>query len=236
MQSVLLNIDVGELELEPPELYRMAHVVNIACGGHAGDVHSMTKALNEAVAAGTLVGAHPSYPDREGFGRRAPVGLSREALGSSLEAQLRALSDVARHAHARIAFLKPHGALYHDAHLDDDLARLVMTIACDILGNGIAVLGPAGGRLESAAVREGMGFLREGFADRAVRADGTLVPRTEPNALIVDPRIAAARGTTLARSGSVDTVCVHGDTPGAVAIAEAVRRSLDDLAASPLVS
>jgi UPF0271 protein len=221
-----LNIDLGETEAEADELYAYAHVANIACGGHAGEVRSMARAVALCREHGTHVGAHPSYPDREGFGRRR-LAIEAAAMRDVVAAQCDALAAVARAAGVRVEHVKAHGALYHAARDDAELAEALLAGAARSLGAGVTVIGPPTGALASAAARERVPYLREGFADRATRPDGTLVPRTEPGALVTDPRAAADRTRELLRAGVVDTVCVHGDTPGAVAIARAVRAALD---------
>jgi UPF0271 protein len=224
---VLLNIDLGELQGEEDELYEHAHLANVACGGHAGDESSMLRAVELCLRHGTHVGAHPSYPDREGFGRRR-VAMEAAALRASVTEQCARLAGVARALGAATVFVKAHGALYHAAREDAGVAAALVDGALDALGPGITFLGPATGELAVVLKRAGVAFYREGFADRATRADGTLVPRGEAGALILEPSVAAARASALVATGEVDTVCVHGDTPGAVAIARAVRHALDE--------
>jgi len=223
---VLLNIDLGELPGEEEELYEQAHLANVACGGHAGDESSMQRAVELCLRHGTQVGAHPSYPDREGFGRRRFV-MKATDLRASVTEQCARLAGVARTLGAATLFVKAHGALYHAAREDAAVATALVDGALDALGRGIAFLGPAAGELAGAVTRAGLTLCREGFADRETRLDGTLVPRGEAGALILEPSVAAARASALAASGEVETVCVHGDTPGAVAIARAVRAALD---------
>jgi UPF0271 protein len=225
---VLLNIDLGELDGEPEELYRLAHIANVACGGHAGDDASMRRALELCLRYGTSVGAHPSFPDRAGFGR-APMAMSHEALRATVAEQCRRLAELAAAAGARVAFVKAHGALYHAAREDEGMAAAVLGGAVAALGKEVTVIGPPSSAVAAVAAREGVPFAREGFADRATRPDGTLVPRGQPGAVITDPEAAASRAALLARTIQVDTICVHGDTPGAVAVAAAVRRALEDL-------
>jgi UPF0271 protein len=224
---VWLNIDLGELPDEPDGLYAAAHIANIACGGHAGDAASMTVALARCARHGTRAGAHPSYPDRARFGRTR-MEMEPHALRASIASQCDALVDLAARASMPVAFMKPHGALYHAAHADHAVAEAVVAGAIESLGYEIHVLGPAGGALAEACQRAGVALVAEGFADRAMRADGSLVPRTEPNALITDPARAAEQARTLLRQRRFDTLCVHGDTPGALAIASAVRRVIDE--------
>jgi UPF0271 protein len=226
MTHVLLNIDAGELETEPESLYASAHLVHIACGGHAGDAASMERAVRLAMAAGTLVGAHPSYPDREGFGRRSQA-LSDADLATTLRAQYTSLRDIAARLGGSVVSAKPHGALYHDANGEPRLAHAIVNATRDVLGPTAWLVGPPNGALARAASEGGLRFLREGFADRGVRSDGSLIPRGEPGALIVEPSDAAARATDLAAGKSVDTICVHGDTPHAGEIARTVRTALD---------
>jgi 5-oxoprolinase (ATP-hydrolysing) subunit A len=225
---VWLNVDLGELPDEPEELYACANVANVACGGHAGDDPSMRRAIALCSAHGAALGAHPSYPDREGFGR-SRMAMAPEVLRRIVGDQCARLEALARGAGAAVAFVKPHGALYHAAHEDEATAEAVVLGARQALGD-VTVIGPARGALARAAARAALGFAREGFADRATRADGSLVPRSEPGALVLDPPAAAARAAGLVASGGVDTICVHGDTPGAVAVARAVREALDALA------
>ena len=221
----LLNVDGGELDDEPVELYALADVIHVACGGHAGDEASMERVARACAGVGTRVGAHPSYEDREGFGRR-PRTVAPDVLAASIAVQCSRLLAVARHVGIEVVSVKPHGALYHAAHADDAIARACVDGASIALGSAFAVVGPAGGALERAARDAGLRFQREAFADRGVREDGSLVPRGEPGALVLDPAVAAARTRELVARGDVDTLCIHGDTPGAVAIARAVRDAL----------
>jgi UPF0271 protein len=230
MGPVLLNVDAGEYPDEPEALFELAHFVSIACGGHAGDASSMDRALSLAKRFGTKVGAHPSFADREGFGRRA-LTVAPDVLEESVATQVRALSVCAERAAVPLLYVKPHGALYHGADRDDVLAEAVVLGALKALPR-FTVVGRDGGGLSRAARSHGLPFAREGFADRAVRADGSLVPRGEAGAMVTDPDIAASRAGELARSGTVDTVCVHADTQGSLAIARAVRRELDAVARS----
>lgn len=220
----LLNVDGGELDDEPAELYALADVVHVACGGHAGDDASMDRVARACARAATRVGAHPSYADREGFGRRAREVAPAE-LTAQVAEQCARLQAVASRAGVAVVSAKPHGALYHAAHADEATARACVAGIVQALGP-VPVVGPAGGALERAAHAAGAPFQREAFADRGVRPDGSLVPRGEPGALVEDPALAAARARELASRGGVDTLCIHGDTPGAVTIARAVRDAL----------
>jgi len=220
MSGAWLNIDAGELEKEPEEIYRLAHHVNVACGGHAGDEESMTRAVLLCKAHGTALGAHPSYPDRAGFGRKR-VEMDEAALRAVIAGQCGALASVAERAGGHVRAAKLHGALYHAG----EHARAAVLGIVDALGPEVMLIGPASGPFFDVAREVGLRYAVEGFADRGVREDGSLVPRGQPGALVLDPEMARARARELARS--VDTVCVHGDTPNAVAIARAVREELD---------
>lgn len=218
---MILNIDAGELEDEPDELYAIADLLNVACGGHAGDERSMERVVAACKRSGARVGAHPSYVDREGFGRRA-LDVAPDVLREQIAAQCGRLLAVAEAHGIGVEIAKPHGALYHAAHRSAEIARACVDGIRDALGD-VSIVGPAGGELARAA---GVRLLREAFADRGVRADGSLVPRGEPGALVTDPTLAAERAREIVSKGEADTICVHGDTPGAVAIARAVRDAI----------
>ncbi|HEY5947334.1 MAG TPA: LamB/YcsF family protein [Kofleriaceae bacterium] len=220
---VLLNLDAGEHDDEPEELWALADVLSIACGGHTGDDRSMTRVVGFCAGRSRpRIGAHPSYPDRLGFGRRS-LTIEPQALRATVLAQCAALARIAAAHRQRVEWVKPHGALYHDAAKDLSVAHSIIDAAIEALGTDVAVIGPPNSVLEQVAAVRSLRYFREGFADRATRADGSLVPRSEPDALITDLQQVAAR----ARALDVETVCVHADTPGALAIARTVRSVLD---------
>jgi UPF0271 protein len=219
----LMNLDAGEHDDEPEELWALFDVLNIACGGHAGDAASMERVVRWCVASGRSIGAHPSYPDRPGFGRRT-MAIEPEALAQAVAEQCAALAAIARSHGRTVEYVKPHGALYHDVARSDALAGAVVGAAAQALGDAIVVVGPPAGTLRDAATARGLRYASEGFADRRMRDDGSLVPRTEPGALITDPEAAAAQARLLA--ARFDTICCHADTPGALAIAGAVHKAL----------
>ncbi len=229
---IWLNVDLGELPDEPEAIYACAHVANVACGGHAGDEATMRRAIDLCARHGVLLGAHPSYPDRAGFGRRR-ISMTADTLCALVVDQCSRLATIARAKGRSISFVKPHGALYHAAGGDAATAEELVRGVLRVLGPDVILISPPRGALLEAAAAAGLAFAREGFADRATREDGTLVPRGEPGALVVDPGAAAARAADLAERGEVETLCVHGDTPGAVAIARAVRDVLDARAGEP---
>jgi UPF0271 protein len=219
-----LNLDLGELPDEPDELYALADVANLACGGHAGDAATVARAVARCRAGGAAIGAHPSYPDREGFGRRR-LALAPAEVGRAVTDQCALLAAAA----GAVSYLKPHGALYHAADEDEALAAALLDAAVATLG-AVTVIGPAGGALATAATVRGLPYAREGFADRGrvevAPGRWRLVPRGTAGALITDPAAARAQAEALVREGLVETICVHGDTPGAVAIARAVKAAL----------
>jgi len=223
MSPVFLNVDGGELPDEPVALYALAQLVNVACGGHAGDAASMGRVIDACKVHGTRIGAHPSFPDRANFGRAA-MSMEEKALFGTVRDQCAWLAKEARSRGAVVAFAKPHGALYHAANKDQLAARATIGGIVDALGE-VTIIGPEDGFLSQAARALGLVFAKEGFADRGVQQDGSLVPRGQPGALIHDSAVAASRAQALL--GRVDTICVHGDTPNAVAIARAVRGIID---------
>ncbi|QHC59674.1 5-oxoprolinase subunit PxpA [Rathayibacter sp. VKM Ac-2760] len=242
-RTIDLNADLGEgygvWSLgDDDAMLRIVTSANLACGFHAGDPSIMAARCRTAAERGVAIGAHVSYRDLAGFGRRdLPVGA--EELHADVVYQLGALQAVARAAGTSVRYLKPHGALYNRIVHDEVQAEAVVAAVRDT-APGLPVLGPAGSAVERAAVRAGLPFLREAFVDRGYRADGSLVPRGEPGDLLTDPATVAARAVRLvvdesvrAASGeelaiAVDSLCVHGDSPGAVAMAEAVRAALMD--------
>lgn len=214
-----LNADVGEgLPAEVDRsLMEVVTSASVACGGHAGDESIMRRTLGVAKELGLRVGAHPSYPDRENFGRRSmPIGA--ENLRRSLEDQVSLLCDIAGSAGVEIAYLKPHGALYNDAAVDEGLLALLLDLG-DRLGLPLMLLGSAGETSNSP------GRLTEGFIDRAYRKDGTLVPRDQAGALITDPSAAAQQALALAPS--VSSLCVHSDSPSALSLVRSARAALE---------
>jgi len=225
-KGILLNLDGGEHDIEPAELYALADIVHIACGGHAGDERSMSRVVRACIKEGTRIGAHPSYVDREGFGRRPRI-VTPDILATEIAEQCAALQTVAAKHNAEVGSVKPHGALYHAAHADDAIAKACLEGIERVFGKTIAIVGLANGELERAAKAAGHPYLREAFADRGTRPDGSLIPRDEPGAVLDDPEEATRRTRVLIESGSAETLCIHADTPAALVIARAVRAALD---------
>jgi UPF0271 protein len=232
---MLLNLDAGERDEETEDLWALFDVLNCACGGHAGDVRTMDRVAAFAARTAVTLGAHPSYPDRSGFGRQSPLAerptLERlwevaAAVTQAVAGQCRELADIAHRRSVAVGAVKPHGALYHDASTWPEIAAAVLRGAAEVLGPHVMVIGSPAGALRDEAERRGLAYAREGFADRRMRADGSLVPRQEPGALILDPAEAARQAIALAPG--VDTICLHADTPRAMELARAVREALRD--------
>ncbi|MFI6871071.1 LamB/YcsF family protein [Nocardia sp. NPDC050406] len=219
---------------------------NIACGFHAGDPSIMRRTCELAVAKGVRIGAHVGYRDLVGFGRRALAVAPQELRDETLY-QLGSLEAFARAAGGRVRYVKPHGALYHAAAADRELADAVVAAMREfggptpdhLDGTGLALLGPSGTQLESAARDAGIAFVGEGFADRAYTPSGILAPRSQPGAVLW-PDDAVVQALSIARDGKAATVggdtvavraasiCVHGDSPAAVEMARRIRSALDD--------
>jgi UPF0271 protein len=228
-----LNCDVGELpgpggRAADDALIALVTSANVACGGHAGDETSMRETIRAAAARGVAVGAHPSYADRENFGRRSRA-QSPSAAAAAMVSQLTALREIATACDATLTHVKPHGALYNDAAVDWPVA-LAVAGALAAFDNSLVLVGLAGSLLLAAGRAAGMRVAAEGFCDRAYEADGTLRSRALPGAVYEDPELAARQAVQLARRGDIDTLCIHGDTPAALPIARAVRAALGDAA------
>jgi UPF0271 protein len=238
-----LNCDMGEgfgaYRLGNDEvLMGLVTSANIACGYHAGDPLVMDRTVRLAAQYGVGIGAHPGFPDLVGFGRRAML-LAPEEIENAVLYQVGALAAFARSVGSELAHVKPHGALYNMAAKDIEVAWAIARGVARA-GEEIIVVGLAGSVMIEAALEAGLRVAREGFADRAYEADGSLRSRKLDGALIHDPETAAERAVRIARDGiavaytgeeiplQVDTLCVHGDTPGAVEIVKAIRRRLEE--------
>lgn len=225
MPTIDLNADLGEGDPYDAELLKIVSSCNIACGGHAGDEVSMRATIASAIANGVAIGAHPSYPDRDGFGRRSGY-LAGDELRTSLIRQIRALIAVAAKLGATPAHVKPHGALYNDAVNNRELADVIASAVFETMP-GAALVGLPNSELQNAAEHGCLKFVAEGFVDRAYRGDGQLVPRTVPGAVHDSLELVLPQAVSLV--GKVDTLCIHGDTPGAADVAKAVREELEKL-------
>jgi UPF0271 protein len=218
-RSVDLNADLGEEVTDDAGLLRVVTSANVACGFHAGTPDIMRSVCADAARRGVAVGAQVSYRDRKNFGRVAhdvPTDVLREQVAE----QTGLLSAIAESEGARVRYVKPHGALYHRVTDDEEQAGAVLAGSADL-----AVLGFPGSRLLELAAAAGRAAYEEGFPDRGY-ADGRLIDRGRPGALLEDSEAIAAQAVRLARA--VSSLCVHGDSPGAVAHASAVRRALEE--------
>jgi UPF0271 protein len=221
-----LNCDVGELDDAAHEAALLNYVTsaNIACGGHAGDAATMERTVRLALACNVRIGAHPGYPDRGNFGR-VEMAMSAAEIESAVRGQIDRLEAVVRRLGAEIAHVKPHGALYNLAAHDSETARAIGRAVFQ-WNPRATVFGLAGSPALGLWREMGLPVAAEAFADRRYEPDGSLRSRAFPDALIADPREAAAQALRFARAGQAQTICVHGDTPGAVAILRACRRAL----------
>jgi len=241
-RSIDLNADLGESfgawpMGDDPAMFRLISSANIACGFHAGDAVTMVESVRLAAEHRVALGAHPGYRDLAGFGRRH-LAVDAGELAAELAYQLGALEGIARGAGVRVRYVKAHGALYHRLAVDAAAAHAIAgTVAA--FDPELVILGSPGGELERATDAAGLRFAREAFVDRAYLADGSLVPRGQPGALVHDADAAAERAVELALTGGIaaddgarvelapDSLCLHGDTAGAVEIAAVVRRALE---------
>ncbi|MCI0377696.1 MAG: LamB/YcsF family protein [Gemmataceae bacterium] len=218
-----LNADLGEGCGSDAELMPLLTSANISCGFHAGDPDTSARALALAFRHGVRVGAHPGYDDPEHFGRRE-LEPTEAQLFATLVFQIGGLAALAREQGLGVSYVKPHGALYNQACRDDRYARPVVEAAEHLR---LPILALPGSRLESLA-KGRSGFIAEGFADRRYLADGSLVPRGEPNAHIDDPQEAVAQAEQLIQERGVRSLCVHGDNPRALLFVQALRRALEE--------
>ena len=221
-----LNCDMGELEDAAHEAALMQHITsaNIACGGHAGDEGTMERTTRLAMERGVRIGAHPGYPDRANFGR-VEIPMAADEIARTVCEQIERLEAVVGRLGGEVVHVKPHGALYNVAVRNAEVARAI--------GEGVArwnrktvLFGLAGSPMLDVWREMGLPVAGEAFADRRYEPDGTLRSRKFADALITDPKAAAAQALRLALTGNAQTVCVHGDTPGAVEILKACRQAL----------
>ena len=226
-----LSADLGEGSPGEDEIWSLIDAANVACGGHVGDEASMRDAVRRARELGVKLGAHPSYPDREHFGR-VSLEIAPSTLCDSLVEQISAL-----HALGDVHHVKPHGALYNDAHKDRALAEIIV-MAIRAIGETIALVAPDHSPMAAAARDAGTPVIREAFADRRYESDGSLVSRKIAGSTLTIEE-AAAQAALLAREGAViardgasialhfDTLCIHADMEHAVARRRASRASID---------
>ena len=220
MSAIDLNADLAEGVTDDEGLLAVVSSANVACGFHAGDGATMRRVCREAARRGVRVGAQVSYNDRENFGRR-DMDPPDDQLAADVLYQIGALA-----AFGEVVYVKPHGALYNRVVHDERQARAVVA-AVKAWREPLPLMGLPGARVLALAREAGLATIEEGFADRAYTPEGRLVPRSQPGAVIHDPDEAARRAVALARSGKIRSLCVHGDTPGAVTMARRVRAELE---------
>ena len=220
-----INADIGEIPEDiangtQEELLQYLTAVNIACGGHAGTPETMRQSIAQAKKYRLEIGAHPGYPDPANFGRLS-LNMPLDAVAETVFEQIKILAQFT----SEIRHVKAHGALYNQAVNDPDLARAIAQGAARF-SREITLVGLANSRMLEVFAEAGFQIAAEAFADRRYNPDGTLVARTEANALITDPAEAAEQARRFALNTNIQTICVHGDTPGAAAIARAVAQAL----------
>jgi 5-oxoprolinase (ATP-hydrolysing) subunit A len=237
MKQIDLNADMGEGVGDDAAMLKIVSSANIACGFHAGGPDTMLRVMRMAVARGVGIGAHPGFADLEGFGRRRMV-LPEESLANLIRYQVGAAQAMAKAAGGRLRHLKLHGALSNMAAEDRAMALTCYRAALEVQGDLILMV-QAATEMERAALDLGAPYAAEIFADRAYEEDGTLLDRSKPGAVLHDGAEAAARIVAMLRAGAIitatgkripvriDTICVHGDTPGAVAMAGDLRAALE---------
>ena len=216
-----LNADLGEGCPWDHALLERVTSASVGCGAHAGDPSAIRSTLERARELSVRVGAHPGFADRAHFGRRE-IEMGAADVRDLILGQVDDLEAIAGPLGVSIRFVKPHGALYNQAQRDPAIASGVVA-ACHRLG--LPLVGLPGTLLAEMANASGVAYLREGFCDRRYRPDGTLAPRSEPGAMLSDPAEIAAQVVRL-RDQGLDMLCVHGDDPGAVGLADLVRRAL----------
>jgi UPF0271 protein len=220
MRPLDLNCDLGEGGPHDAQVMPYLTSANVACGAHAGDPHSALAALRQAKRHGVVIGAHPGHADREHFGRRE-LELPANEVFAECVAQIGWLMGLARIAEVEVAYLKPHGGLYHQAHSDGIYAHAVV---CAAEVYGLPIVGTPGSRLQQMCAQR-VRFIKEGFADRRYQPNGQLVPRSEPDAIITDLDQALHQVESLWQQGA-ETICVHGDHPDAVNFVRTLRLAL----------
>lgn len=222
--AIDLNADLGEGFPNDRLLLERITSANVCCGAHAGDPDAIAATLTAARDLGVIVGAHPGFPDREHFGRRER-GADAAEIERLIVDQVEALRLAAENVRVSIRFLKPHGALYNQAQTQPEIARGVVQGALRLR---LPLLGLPCTILAATAAERGLRYVAEGFPDRRYRPDGSLAPRSEPGALIHDPDETVDQVRRLIAAG-VETLCIHGDDPAAVATADRVVQALDAL-------
>jgi UPF0271 protein len=242
MKTIDINCDMGELPEQiadgtQEKLMASLTSVNIACGGHAGNASTMRATVEQALRWKLAIGAHPGYPDRENFGR-TEMNLSPEEIANFVFEQVRALAEIAKHCGAKLSHVKPHGALYNQAARSSAIAGAIADGIARWSKESIVLVGLAGSQMLTVFREKGFPVAAEAFADRRYEPDGSLRSRKFPDSLLRDPKEAAAQALTIVRDSRLiaadkrelqvhaQTLCIHGDTPGSVAIASQIAKTL----------
>jgi 5-oxoprolinase (ATP-hydrolysing) subunit A len=239
MPGIDLNCDMGEGFPYDADIMPFISSVNIACGYHAGDTDTMKRTVELALQYGVAIGAHPSYPDRENFGRidMVKTGLQPKELAKVITEQILQLQKICHDAGATLHHVKPHGALYNRAAWDHIINLLIGEVIMAV-DDALLLYGLSNSTMEMVADAMGLGFVNEAFADRTYQDDGSLTPRTQPNALIVDTAVSIQQVLQMIRQGTVqsvngkevpvlaETICIHGDGVHAAEFARAIHEAL----------
>ena len=244
MTGIDLNADVGEECGDDDALFEVVTTANVAAGGHAGGGAVLIETVTNCATRNVAVGAHPSYPDRGNFGRLSQRHHhDAQSLTSLIRSQVLDVAAACAASRTTLTHVKAHGALYHDIARDTEAADAFLTAVLDIstdIGSDLYVTGSPASQLRSAAQARSVAFVPEAFIDRLYSPDGTLAPRSQPDAVHADPLIALQQAKSIALEGRVRasdgsmidlaarTLCVHGDSPDAVAMARAVHRQLTE--------
>jgi UPF0271 protein len=219
-----VNCDMGEGVPDQEAMMPYLTSANIACGGHAGDEETMRSTIQQAMRHGLAVGAHPGYADKENFGR-TELNLPEEEIARVVHQQCALFGKIAGECGARVVHVKPHGALYNQAVKNPAICRAIAE-GVGRWRRDVAIMGLAGSVMLDVFRDAGFRAIAEAFADRRYEPDGTLRSRKFADALIRDPQEAAAQALRIANEGRAETICIHGDTPGALAIAKGVAKAL----------
>jgi len=240
MKQIDLNCDAGEGMENENAIIPLVSSISIACGGHTGSEESMRKTVQLAKKVGVAIGAHPSYPDRENFGR-VTMDIDEATLKKSIKTQIEMLHSIAIQEYHPLTHVKPHGALYNEGAKNSKLAAIIVKALIEINPN-LSLWGPPKSALEDAAARHKIRFITEGFADRTYQPDGSLTPRSQMNALINNPtecvkqvlQLVKEKKVTVTDGSSmvcdVETICIHGDGPHALVFAQHIHAAFKEAA------
>lgn len=236
MHKILLNADLGEGGSNDEAIMPLIDIANIACGGHAGNKHTIRNTILLAKKQNIAVSAHPGYNDKTNFGRLS-IDYTLQELLNEITNQLKTINEIASEYGCPVRYIKPHGALYHDASQTEHIANTLVQ-ACKTMGDQVVLIGPPKSELLKVAKKQGFSTLTEGFIDRRYKKNGSLQSRELPDAVITNIELATKQALSIARYGVVecingdilklkpDTLCLHGDTPGAIQLARSVSESL----------